>query len=124
MLECILRPQVPQKLKEVQIPLQVGFAQAAKHVQIWFEQGEQACCAILMSLPTHVYLPRMIDELVHVALHRSVAAGGVRVEPTAYLHRDIGGPLHCLHHEISGCLEDDNPLAADPGDDGRPVFIV
>jgi hypothetical protein len=66
----------------------------------------------------------MIHELVHVTLHRPVAAGGVRVEPTARLHRDVRGLLYGLHREIFGRLDDDSALATDPGDDGRPVFVI
>src|SRR5437899_12408605 len=57
-----------------------------------------------------------------VALHRPIATGRVGVEPTARVHRQVGGLLHRLHREISGCLDNDSPLATDPRDNGRPVF--
>src|SRR5215470_11567911 len=76
-----------------------------------------------MHLTTRVFLLRMIHELVHVALHRSVAAGRVRVQPTARLHREVRRLLHRLDREIAGRLDDDRSLATDPGDDGGPVFI-
>src|SRR5215831_8719963 len=66
----------------------------------------------------------MIDELVHVALHRSVAAGRVRIEPTARPDSEVRRFLHRLDREISGRVDDDRPLATDPGDNGRPVFII
>src|SRR5712691_13547999 len=66
----------------------------------------------------------MIDELVHVSFHCPIAAGRVRVEPTAHLHRDIGRRLHCLDGEIAGRLDDDCPLATDPCDNRWPVFVV
>src|SRR5215831_10191282 len=66
----------------------------------------------------------MIDELVHVALHRSVAAGRVRIEPTARPDSEVCRFLHRLHREISGRVDDDRPLATDPGDNGGPVFII
>jgi hypothetical protein len=40
------------------------------------------------------------------------------------LHSKIGRFLHRLHGEIFGRLHDDRPLATDPGDDRRPVFVV
>ena len=59
----------------------------------------------------------MIDELVHVTLHRPVAARRVRVEPPARARGDPGRLLHRLDREIFGRLDDDSPLATDPGDD-------
>src|SRR2546428_13787877 len=67
---------------------------------------------------------QLIDKLVHVALQCSVAAGGVRVEPTARLDGEVGRLLHRLHREIAGRLEDDGALATDPGNNGRPVFVI
>src|SRR5262245_35855890 len=66
----------------------------------------------------------MIDELMHVALHRPVAAGGVRVDPTARLDGKVCGLLHRLHGEVFGRLEDDRALATDPGDNRWPIFVV
>src|SRR5215470_16298819 len=77
-----------------------------------------------MHLTTRVFLLRMIHELVHVALHRSVAAGRVRVEPTARSHREVRRLLHRLDREIAGRLDHDSSLATDPGDDGWPVFVI
>jgi len=73
-----------------------------------------------MHVTTCVFLLRMIDELVHVALHRPIAAGRVRGEPTARAHRDLGGLLHRLHGEIFGRLDDDRPLATDPRNNRGP----
>src|SRR5262249_22278133 len=67
---------------------------------------------------------RMIDELMHVTLHHPAAAGRVRVEPTARAHGDLRRLLHRLNREIAGRLDDDSPLAIDPGDDGWPVFVI
>src|SRR5262249_52254755 len=77
-----------------------------------------------MHVTARVFFPRMIDELVHVALHRPVAAGRVRVEPPACAHGDLSRLLHRLDREIAGRLDDNSPLATDPGDDGRPVFVI
>src|SRR5262245_25309573 len=77
-----------------------------------------------MDLPAGVFLLCMINVLVEVPLHRPVATGRVRGEPAARAHGDLGRLLHRLHGEIFGCLEDDRPLATDPGDDGRPIFVI
>jgi hypothetical protein len=37
---------------------------------------------------------------------------------------EVSGLLHGLHGEIAGRLDDDSPLATDPGDNRGPVFIV
>src|SRR5215510_4666635 len=66
----------------------------------------------------------MIDELMHVTLHHPAAASRVRVEPTARAHGDLRRLLHRLNREIVGRLDDDSPLAIDPGDDGWPVFVI
>src|SRR5215813_8480367 len=77
-----------------------------------------------MDLPAGVFLPRMIDVLVEVPLHRPIAAGSIGIQATARLHSKIGRFLHRLHGEIFGRLPDDRPLATDPGDDRGPVFVV
>src|SRR5262249_55393647 len=77
-----------------------------------------------MDLPAGIFLPRVIHELVHVALERPIAAGGIRIEPTPRLHRQVGGLLHCLDRKITGRLHDHRSLATDPGDDGWPVFVI
>src|SRR5262245_61677904 len=61
---------------------------------------------------------------MHVALHRPVAAGRVRVEPAARLDGEVRGFLHPLHGEIAGRVDNHRALAAHPGDDGWPVFVV
>src|SRR5262249_19034921 len=66
----------------------------------------------------------MVDKVVHIALQRAIAAGRVGIEPTARFDGDVGRFLHRLRGEIAGRLHDDCPLAADPGDDRRPVFVV
>src|SRR5215211_3845597 len=117
-------PNVPQELKEAHVSRKIAFAEAPKHPQVRLEQGEQTLRPILVHVTTGVFLLRMIDELVHVPLHRPVAAGRVRVEPTTRAHGDLSRLLHRLDREIAGRLDDDRPLATDPGDDGRPVFGI
>jgi hypothetical protein len=68
-------PKVLQELKEAHVSWEVGFAEAPKHPQVWLEQEEQTLRPILMRVTTRVFLLRMIDELVHVALQRPVATG-------------------------------------------------
>ena len=116
--------KVAQKLKEPDVPRQVELADPPKHAQVGLEQREQALGAILVYLTTRVFLPRMIDALVPIALHRPIAAGRVRGEPTAHLHRDIGCPLPRLHRKLFGRLSHDSPLAAAPGENSRPVFVL
>src|SRR5215471_9218273 len=67
---------------------------------------------------------QLIDIRMHIALQRAIATGRVSGEPTARVHGEIRGLLHGLHGEIAGRLEDDGPLAAHPGDDRGPVFII
>src|SRR6266516_7387328 len=77
-----------------------------------------------MHITTRVFLLRMIDGLVLVAHQRPIATGRVRVELTTGLHRDVGGLLYRLDREILDGMHNDCPLATDPGNDGRPVFVV
>src|SRR5262247_2792697 len=77
-----------------------------------------------MHVPTRILLLRMIDERVDVARQRLITAGRVRIEPTASVHGEVSGFLHRLDSEITGRLDDDRPLATDPRDDGRPVFVI
>src|SRR5712691_5007273 len=77
-----------------------------------------------MYITPRVFLLRVIDRLMRVARHRPVAAGRIRIELTARLHRDVSGLLYGLHREIFGRLYDDRPLATDPGNNGWPVFVV
>src|SRR5262245_35813379 len=67
---------------------------------------------------------QLIDIGMHIALQRPIAAGRVRVEPTARAHRDIRRLLHRLHGEICGLLDDDSPLTTDPGNNRGPVFVI
>src|SRR5262249_29839558 len=59
-----------------------------------------------------------------VALQRPIATGRVRIESTARAHCEVRRLLHRLHREILGRLEDDRPLATDPGDDHEPIFVI
>src|SRR5215510_6409205 len=88
------------------------------------EQGEQTLRSILMDLSPCIFLLRVIDIVMHIALQRPITAGRVRVEPTAGLDGEVRRLLHGLHGEIAGRLDDDCPLATDPRNNGRPVFVI
>src|SRR5919108_4319149 len=122
--EGILLTNVAQELKELDVPWEVELADTPKDPQVGFEQGQQALGSILVHVTTGIFLLRMIDELVEIALQRPIAAGGVGVEPTPGLDGAVGGLLHSLHGKIARRLDDDRPLATDPGDDRGPVFVV
>src|SRR5438105_14291379 len=66
----------------------------------------------------------MIDKLVQVASHPPIAARGVRVQPTARSHREVCRLLYRLDREITGRMDHDSSLAADPGDNGGPVLVI
>src|SRR5215471_16009495 len=77
-----------------------------------------------MHVPTRIFLLRMIHKRMRVSLQRLIATRRVRVEPTARSHGDISCLLHCLDRAIFGRLEDDRPLATDPGNNRGPVFVI
>src|SRR5262252_10458239 len=79
---------------------------------------------MLMDLPAGILLLRVIDIVMHIALQRAIAAGRIRVQPTARVDGEVSGLLHGLHGEIAGRLEDDRPLATDPGDNRWPIFVI
>src|SRR5687768_7300971 len=77
-----------------------------------------------MHIPAGVFFQGVIDELVHIALQRPIAASRVRIEATARSHRDIGRPLHGLDGKVPRRLHDDVTLATDPGNEGGPIFVI
>jgi hypothetical protein len=77
-----------------------------------------------MDLPACILLLRVMDIVMPIALQHAIAADRVRVQPTARVDGEVSGLLHGLHGEIAGRLDDDSPLATDPGDNRGPVFIV
>src|SRR5262245_41314617 len=77
-----------------------------------------------MDLSPCIFLLRVIDELVPIALERPITAGRVCIEPTARSDGEVRRLLHRLHREILGRLEDHRPLATDPGDDRGPIFLI
>src|SRR5262247_3383472 len=77
-----------------------------------------------MHVPTGILFLRMIDERVHVALHRPRATRGVRIESAPRLDREVGRFLHCLDGKVPRRLNHNTSLAADPRDDGGPILVV
>src|SRR5262245_64764053 len=77
-----------------------------------------------MDLAASIFLLRMIHEVVDVSLHRPIATRGVRIEPTARVDCQVGRLLHRGDGKIPHGLYHDGTLAAHPGDDGWPVFVV
>src|SRR5215475_8683810 len=115
---------VPQKLKEAKVPWQVRFADTPEHPEVGLEQGKQALGSILMHLAARIFLLGMIDVLMDMALQRLIAAGRVRIQPTARLDGDVGRLLHRCDGKIPGRLDDDKPLATHPNDNRRSIFII
>jgi hypothetical protein len=109
---------------EPDVPWQVQFADPSKDPQLGLEQREQALRPVLVDIPTRVFLLGVIDELVHIAFERPIAAGRIRVQLTAHLDGEVRRLLHRFHGEISRRLDDDSSLATDPRDNGRPVFVI
>ena len=109
---------------EAHIPRQVGFADPPKHPQIGLQQRKEALRPILMHVPTRVFLLRVIHCVMLIARDQPVAAGRVRIEHTAGLHGEVGGLLHRLDREIFGRLDDDRPLATDPRNNRRSIFVI
>ena len=124
LLKRIQLPKVPEELKESDVPRQVILAEATEHAQIGLEQRKQALRPIFVDIPARVFLLGMVDKVMHVAFERSIAARGVRVEPTPRLDGEVSSFLDGLHRKIFGRLDHDRPLATDPGDDGWPVFVI
>ena len=115
---------VAQELKETRVSWEVGVAETPKYLQGGLEQGKQTLRSILVHLAVHLFLLGVIDERMHIALHRAIAARRVRGEPPAHVHRDVSRLLHGLHSEISCRLDNDCPLTTDPCDDCGPVFLI
>src|SRR5262249_4447927 len=77
-----------------------------------------------MHVTTGILFLRMIDERVHVALHRPIATRGVRKESAPRLDREVGRFLHGLDGKVSRRLNHDPSPPAYPRDDGMPILSV
>src|SRR5262252_1797692 len=116
--------KVAQELQEAYIPRQGGFADPPKHPHIGLQQRKEALRPVLVDVTARIFLLRMIDKVVHIARERPIAAGRVGVEPTARLHGEVRCLLHRLDSKVPRRVDDDTTLAADPGNDGGPIFVV
>src|SRR5262245_59252200 len=77
-----------------------------------------------MHVTTGILFLRMIDELVHVALHCPIATRGVRIESAPRLDREVGRFLHCLDGKVPRRVDHNTSLTADPRDDGGPILVI
>src|SRR5215813_5865891 len=116
--------KVAQELKEAHIPRQGGFADPPKHPQIGLQQRNEALGPILMHVTAGILFLRMIDKVMRIALERTIATRGVRIESAPRLDREVGRLLHRLDGKIPRRVDHDPSLAADPHDDGGPILVV
>src|SRR5262244_1966257 len=77
-----------------------------------------------MHVTARIFLLRMVNKVVHIALQRAIAARRVGIEPTAPLHGEVGGLLHRLDRKVPRRLYHDTAVATHPGDNGRPILVV
>jgi hypothetical protein len=63
----------------------VALTDALNDPEVQLEEGAETLGPMLMHLATGIGFLRVIDDLMHVALQRSIAAGGVGVELTPSL---------------------------------------
>jgi hypothetical protein len=124
LLTRVVLTNIAQELKEPGVSRQAAFTHAAKHAQIRLEQRKETLRPLLVHVTPGGLFLGVIDELVDIALQGPIAAGRVHVQSTACLHSNVGRFLYRLHGEIAGRLDDDCALAADPGDDRGPVFVL
>ena len=61
---------------------------------------------------------------MRIARDQPVAAGRVRVELAAGLHGEVGRLLHRLDGKVPCRVDHHAPLAAHPGDNGRPILVI
>ena len=78
---------------------------------------------MLMHVTTGLFL-RVIDKLMHIARHRPIAAGRVRGEPTARVHRKVRGLLHRCTVQSWVAWMTTAPWRPTQAIDGRPVFVA
>jgi hypothetical protein len=67
-----------------------------------------------MHLTPRVFLLGGMHRILLIACNQSVAAGRVRVEPTADLHGEVGRLMYRFDRNVPSCLEHPVPLAAHP----------
>src|SRR5262252_1414364 len=79
---------------------------------------------MLMHVPPRVFLLRVVHRVMRIARDQPGAAGRVRVEFAAGVHGEVGRLLHRLDGKVPCRVEHYAPLAAHPGDHGRPILVV
>src|SRR5262245_51973854 len=77
-----------------------------------------------MHVTARILLLRRVDTVVRLALEPAIAAGRVRIEPTARFDGEVGRFLHRLYGKVPRRLDHDTSLTADPRDDGGPILVV
>jgi hypothetical protein len=77
-----------------------------------------------MHFAARILLLRMIDVRMEVSLQGPIAARRVRIQATARMDGEVGCLLYRSDGKISHALHHNSPLAADPRDDGGPVFVI
>jgi len=117
-------PQVAEALPDPDVPWPRERADTTQPPEGGFEPGAQTRRAIFGHVPTGGLLLGVMHELRHVALYCLRAAGRGGREPPARVHGHVGGLRDRVHRTILGRLDDDGPLAADPGDAGRAVCVI
>jgi hypothetical protein len=80
---------VPQAVKEPEIPWSVSFAEATQHPPVGLEEGEEARRPLFMHLAAGLFLLRLMDQCLAVPLQRPLATGQVRIQPPA----DVDSPV-------------------------------
>jgi hypothetical protein len=79
---------------------------------------------MLMHLATGLFLLGVMHARVHVAFHCPIAPGGVGIQSAPRLDREVSGLWHRRDGQIPDGPHHDRSLAAHPGDDRGPIFVV
>src|SRR5215831_14641201 len=77
-----------------------------------------------MHVTARIFLLRMVNKVVHIALQRAIAARRVGIESTAPLHGEVGGLLPRLDRKVPRRLHHDTAVATHRGDNGRPILVI
>jgi hypothetical protein len=124
LLERLLGAKGPHELKEAEVARQVRCADTTKHPQEGLEEGEYARRSIVMDCPARLFVLRVSDVRMPIALPPPRAAGRVGRPSTAGWDRKVGRLGPGLDGTILARRHHDGPLAAHPRDDRRPIFVI
>jgi hypothetical protein len=75
LLERVLLTEVPQELKESDIPWQVELTHTLKHPQVRLAQRTHTLGPMLMHLAMRILLVGMVDVFMLIAFQRPIPAG-------------------------------------------------